>query len=120
MKTTDRRFVVISGLPGSGQSMLAQGLLLASLVLLVATAQAEQTARPNAPPLARPAYESGKGPVVAIDEAHKNTHTFTSPPFRGFVELLQLDGYRPRAFAQTIAAPSLNGIDVLVVSGPGG
>src|SRR5687767_9869649 len=71
----------------------ARCLLLASLVLLVATAQAEQTARPNAPPLARPAYESGKGPVVAIDEAHRNTHTFTAPPFRGFVELLQLDGY---------------------------
>jgi hypothetical protein len=90
------------------------------LVLLVASAQAEQTARPNPTPLARPAYESGKGPVVAIDEAHKNTHTFTAPPFRGFVEILQLDGYRPRPFAQGIAGPSLNGIDVLVVSGPGG
>src|SRR5688572_15487955 len=67
-----------------------------------------------------PTFESSKGPVVAIDEAHSNTHTFASPQLRGLVELLQSDGYRVRPTRERFTAASLKGIDVLVVGNPGG
>lgn len=95
-------------------------LLLAGLVLLVAGPRAQQVTRPDTTPIARPAFEYGKGPVVAIDEAHKNTHTYASPQFQGLVELLQRGGYRVRPSTATITSPSLTGVDVLVVSNPGG
>lgn len=87
------------------------------LVLFIAAAFAEQGTTSSG---LRPAHEPGAGPVVAFDEAHKNTHTFGSRNFQGFVELLQREGYRPRALTLTITPRSLKDVDVLVVSGPGG
>jgi hypothetical protein len=98
-------------------------VMVAGWVLLGAGLSAQQiTDRAFTPPAitARPAYRPGQGPVVAIDEAHKNTHNYGSSQFRGLVELLQHDGYRPRPFTEPVASPSLTGVDVLVVSGPGG
>lgn len=80
----------------------ARCLLLGGFALLVASAQAEQIARPASAPPARPAYESGKGPVVAIDEAHKNTHTFASPPFQGLVQLLHAMAIVPARFLRPL------------------
>ena len=46
------------------------------------------------PPLPRPAYQAGKGPRVAIDEAHHNFHTAEGRN-KPFAELLrQLAGPR--------------------------
>jgi hypothetical protein len=90
------------------------------LILSGGGATAQQANRADSIRGARPTFESGKGPVVAIDEAHQNTHTIGSPQFRGFVELLQRDGYRVRPFTSSSTAASLTGIDVLVVNGPGG
>lgn len=76
--------------------------------------------RPAASTPAGPTFANGTGPVVAIDEAHKNTHTFASPPFRGLVQLLEEDGYRVRPLATKVSEAALAGIDVLLIAQPGG
>jgi hypothetical protein len=67
------------------------------------------------PPLPQPAYEAGKGPRVAIDEAHHNFHT-AEGRYKPFAELLRRDGYRVDALRQLFSAESLKGVDVLVIS----
>jgi hypothetical protein len=67
------------------------------------------------PPLPRPAYEPGKGPRVAIDEAHHNFHT-AEGRYKPFAELLRRDGYRVGGLRQPLSAESLQGVDVLVIS----
>lgn len=67
------------------------------------------------PPLPRPTYESGKGPRVAIDEAHYNFHT-AEGRYKPLAELLRRDGYRVDAQKQLLSAESLKGVDVLVIS----
>jgi len=93
---------------------------IAVVLLFVATGYAQQQMSPDSTLISQPAYNAGSGPVVAIDEAHKNTHTYGSRPFQGLVRLLQTDGYRVRPFAAAATRSSLKGIDVLIVSGPGG
>jgi hypothetical protein len=67
------------------------------------------------PPIPRPAYASGKGPRVAIDEAHQNFHTAIGR-YKPFAELLRRDGYRVGRFRKAFSAKSLEGVDVLVIS----
>src|SRR5262249_32625107 len=67
------------------------------------------------PPLPRPAYESGKGPRVAIDEAHHNFHT-AGERYKPFAELLRRDGYRVDALRQLFSAESLKGGEFLVIA----
>jgi hypothetical protein len=67
------------------------------------------------PPLPRPAYEAGKGPRVAIDEAHYNFHT-AEGRYKPFAELLRRDGYRVDGQKQLISTESLKAVDVLVIS----
>lgn len=67
-----------------------------------------------------PSFGPGQGPVVAIDEAHKNTHTYGSREFQGLVKLLQNAGYRVRPFTESVSSNSLKELDVLIVSNPGG
>ncbi len=67
------------------------------------------------PPLPRPAYESGKGPRVAIDEAHHNFHT-AGGRYKPFAELLRRDGYRVDGLRQKFSPESLKRVDVLVIS----
>jgi hypothetical protein len=77
---------------------------------------AQQEADPTyKPPLPRPAYESEKGPRVAIDEAHHNFHT-AEGRYKPFAELLRRDGYRVDALRKPFSAESLKGLDVLVIS----
>src|SRR5688500_5125606 len=87
----------------------------AAIALLVVAPQAT-TPAPQWPPT----FEASKGPIVAIDEAHKNTHSFSSPQYRGLLELLQSDGYRVRAAAERVTAASLKDVNVLVLGNPGG
>jgi hypothetical protein len=93
-----------------GTLSFAGSCVIAAMVLSGLTADAQQT----------PTFAPGKGPIVAIDEAHRNTHTFGTASFRGLVELLQGDGYRVQPLAQALTPSSLTGIDVLVICGPGG
>jgi hypothetical protein len=66
------------------------------------------------PPLPRPAYEAGKGPRVAIDEAHHNFHT-AEGRYKPFAELLRRDGYRMDGLRQRISAESLKNVEILVI-----
>ncbi len=66
------------------------------------------------PPVPMPAYASGTGSVVAIDEAHNNSHT-AGEGFAPFAKLLRKDGYRVEAFTNTFTAAALQKLDVLVI-----
>src|SRR5262245_31512195 len=58
------------------------------------------------PPVPNPAYPAGKGPVIAIDEAHQNSHTVEGG-YSPFAKLLRKDGYRVQAFKSKFAVGSL-------------
>jgi hypothetical protein len=89
-------------------------------ILLAGEARAQQNDSAKAqPPIARPTYELNRGPVVAIDEAHRNTHSYSNQ-LQGLVHLLQRDGYRVQPFKDQISRRALEGVDVLLIAQPGG
>lgn len=92
--------------------------LIQAVILLAAigAAFAQQVADPDYhPPISRPAHESGKGPLVAIDEAHHNFHT-AEGRYKPFASLLRADGYRVQGLGKPFSAESLQGVDVLVIA----
>jgi hypothetical protein len=90
--------------------------LALAVLLLCAAAHAQQVADPNFnPSIPRPAYKSGRGPVVLIDEAHHNFHT-AAGRYQPFAELLRRDGYRVEPSKETFSEKSLKRAAVLVVS----
>jgi hypothetical protein len=97
---------------------MSKRILFPVIVLLTATAIVAAQQVPDLkykPPLPRPVYEAGKGPHVAIDEAHYNFHT-ADGRYKAFAEFLRRDGYRVGALRQLFSAESLKGVDVLVIS----
>lgn len=81
-------------------------VLLLALTLAVAPLDAQQVADTSfRPPIEKPAYPMGKGPVVLVDEAHDNFHT-SGGHYQPFSELLRRDGYvvNPSASPFTLAA----------------
>jgi hypothetical protein len=85
-----------------------------TLSLIGAAGHAQE--RPSETPM-RPTFERGLGPLVAIDQGHQNTQR---SDFRGFTDLLRGDGYRIQPITGALTAESLSGVDVLVISNPGG
>lgn len=87
------------------------------LVLCLAVAAVGQQVADEGfdPPIPQPAYAAGKGPVVAIDEAHANFHTL-SGRFQAFARLLRKDGYVVQANTQPFSASSLKPFRILVIS----
>lgn len=67
------------------------------------------------PPVEKPAYRAGTGPVVQIDEAHRNFHTATGR-YLPFAELLRRDGYVVKASAVRFTAEAFRNGRVLVIS----
>jgi hypothetical protein len=67
------------------------------------------------PPIEKPAYPLGKGPVVLIDEAHDNFHTL-SGRYLPFAELLRRDGFVVMASATRFAPETLMAARVLVMA----
>lgn len=65
------------------------------------------------PPIQRPAYQMGTGPILLVDEAHSNFHT-TSGRYYAFAELLRRDGYIVRSSEDSLTADVLRGVAVLV------
>jgi hypothetical protein len=57
----------------------------------------------------------GAGPVVLFDEAHLNTHT-TTAGYKPLADLLRNDGYTVQVSKQTLSAPALEGVSVLVLA----
>jgi len=67
------------------------------------------------PEIENPAYPSGKGPVVMVDEAHFNFHT-TEQRYKPFAELLRRDGYIVKSLRSTFNSESLNTCQILVIA----
>ncbi|HEV2706841.1 MAG TPA: DUF4350 domain-containing protein [Pyrinomonadaceae bacterium] len=88
-------------------------VLLAAVCL---TARAQQVADPDfKPPIPKPAYREGRGPVVLIDEAHNNFHT-ASGRYQAFAELLRRDGYTVKPSPAKFTKEYLKTARVLVIS----
>jgi len=67
------------------------------------------------PPIEKPAYAEGKGPVVLIDEAHFNFHT-ASGRYQSFADLLRRDGYVVQASKEKFGKESLKAGKILVIA----
>jgi len=67
------------------------------------------------PPVPHPAFASGAGPRLCLDEAHHNFHTLDNR-FRAFGELARRDGYRVAPLRAAFSAASLGACDLLVIS----
>ena len=92
---------------------IGRWLVLTAAVVPVAAQQvADTTFRP---PIEKPAYPAGKGPVVLIDESHNNFHTLTGR-YLPFAELLRRDGYVVKASAVRFTAEALQVGRVLVIA----
>jgi hypothetical protein len=89
------------------------GILLLAAAGAVSAQQVSDTS--YAPPISRPAYEPGKGPRVAIDQAHFNFHT-AAGRYEPFANLLRRDGYRVDSLCVPFSADALKGVDVLVIA----
>lgn len=100
----------------AGFATLCALIALTAVLLLPTAARAQQVADEGfALPVARPAHKPGRGPVVALDEAHNNFHT-ASGRYLPFAELLRRDGYRVRPSAEPFSRQSLKGVRLLVVA----
>lgn len=94
-----------------GRSWLVLWLLACALP--VRAQQVPDTA--FVPPIAAPAFPTGRGPRVLIDAAHFNLHTADGGYF-AFARLLRRDGYRVASNDAPFTAAALADADVLVVS----
>jgi hypothetical protein len=67
------------------------------------------------PVIKSPAYASGKGPAVYIDEGHNNFHT-KDGRYMPFARLLERDGYTVEGYKGTFETNRLKGCRILVIS----
>ena len=98
-------------------------LAFALVVMTMAAAPAawaqQQMVDPDfRPTVERPAYAAGEGPVVVIDEAHRNFHRLEGQ-YAPFAALLRADGYQVRAGTLPFDAGGLEGVEVLVIANAG-
>lgn len=91
-------------------------LLSFFILILLASTHAQQVADTTFnPPIAKPAYPTGGGPVVMLDEAHFNFHTATGR-YVSFAQLLRRDGYVVHASASRFTKESLGKGKILVIA----
>lgn len=85
-------------------------------ILAISLTHAQQVADPSFnPPIAKPAYPPGRGPVVLLDEAHFNFHTATGR-YLAFAELLRRDGYVVLPSKARFGRESLKAGKILVIA----
>ena len=90
--------------------------LIVALTLCQWTISAQQVADTEyKPPLAKPAYARGKGPLVLLDEAHFNFHTATGR-YLAFAELLRRDGYVVQGSTAKFTKDALRAAKILVIA----
>ena len=97
---------------------MVQRSILCGIFLLAAAGaiRAQQVPDLNySPPVPRPAFKSGEGPRIAIDEAHFNFHT-AEGNYKPFAEFLRRDGCRVGGLGEPFSAASLKAVDVLVIA----
>lgn len=87
-----------------------------AVICLGTPARAQQVADTTfLPPIVSPAFETGSGPTVLVDEAHFNFHT-AGGRYLPFANLLRRDGYIVVASSSRFTAELLAGADILVIS----
>ncbi|MGH9834102.1 MAG: DUF4350 domain-containing protein [Blastocatellia bacterium] len=78
--------------------------------------KAQQVSDPDfKPPVEKPAYAEGKGPIVFVDEAHFNFHT-ASGRYQTFADLLRRDGYVVQGSKEKFSLESLKAAKILVIA----
>jgi hypothetical protein len=88
----------------------------AFLGLMSAVCVAQQVADTlYSPDITNPAYKTGHGSVVLLDEAHHNFHTLNGR-FRPFANVLQKDGYVVRASDASFTMETLGKGKILVIA----
>lgn len=91
-------------------------LVCAGLILSAAKLSAQQVADTVfQPQLGAPAFATGQGPIVLIDEAHHNFHT-AEGRYSPFAQLLRRDGYVVRPAKSEFTERLLEPAKVLVVA----
>lgn len=86
------------------------------LFILTGLSAAQQIGDPDFnPPIFHPAYATGEGSRIYIDEAHNNFHTMDGR-YKPFADLLTRDGYVIKPLKDTIAKNTLDSVDILVIS----
>lgn len=63
----------------------------------------------------RPAFPPGRGPVVTVDEGHRNFHT-AGGQYEPFARLLANDGYRIAVNRRSFTRRTLAGLRILVIA----
>ena len=67
------------------------------------------------PPVPKPAYKAGAGPLILLDEAHENFHT-VSGRYMAFAKLVRRDGYRIEGNKEKFSAAALKNARILVIA----
>jgi hypothetical protein len=67
------------------------------------------------PPIAKPAFAAGKGPLVVVDESHRNVVSLQSY-FRPVGRFLDKDGYTVKSGTEPFSAGSLTKARILVIA----
>ena len=90
--------------------------LMMAAALLASGVKAQQVADTAfKPPIPNPAYQSGRGPVIMLDEAHFNFHT-ADGRYLAFAELLRRDGYVVKPSRSRFDKASLKEGQILVIA----
>lgn len=90
--------------------------LIMAAALFASGAKAQQVADTAfKPPIPNPAYQSGRGPVIMLDEAHFNFHT-ADGRYLAFAELLRRDGYVVKPSRSQFGKVSLKEGQILVIA----
>ena len=93
-----------------------RGLTVCLLLLFGYNSIAQQVPDLNYDPsIENPAYPTGNGPVVFIDEGHNNFHT-KDGRYLPFAKVLEKDGYQVKAYKGTFYEKSLNEGRILVIA----
>ncbi len=91
-------------------------IMLITLLGVFGTSSSQQVADESyAPIISSPEYESGKGPIVFIDEGHHNFHT-KNGRYKGFSNILESDGYIVKAYKGAFEKKKLETGKILVIS----
>ena len=95
---------------------LCAGLLGLALIGIVTHLHAQSPRNVNWQPMVTaPLYPPGKGPLVAVDEAHFNFHTIEGR-YRGFAQALESDGYVVHPGKTPFTPAALRRIRILVIA----
>ncbi len=96
------------------RSVYVTGALMLLPLCVAAQQVSDDSFRLNNPD---PAFSTGEGPQVCIDEAHYNFHTVDGRD-KPFAELLRGDGYSVMGFASSFTRAALVDCQLLVIANP--